>query len=173
MKIYKIIVFLLFITWTNLIYGGTNESSATSTASATLQKTIDIESTPMNFHKILIKSGDSGNAILSSKDGSLKSDTNKDWIFVEGPANNTGTTGLLKITGEPNSSINITFSTNPLNSGDDTIILRDIESNDLINNSITLDSQGKATINTGGKIQIKSGQNKGQYSGTYNATITY
>ncbi|MCP4482120.1 MAG: DUF4402 domain-containing protein [bacterium] len=81
--------------------------------------------------------------------------------------------GELVITAEPNTSINISFSTGDVLTGPGSTIPIYSFLHDSGNNPILLDATGNLTVQLGARVDITATQAEGDYAGTYNMIIDY
>lgn len=80
--------------------------------------------------------------------------------------------GIFTITGEPSTPLTISFTNGTLSNGANTMALSNFTTSTTPASSTT-DSSGSLTLNVGADLAVAANQASGNYTGTYNVTISY
>ncbi|MFV0626566.1 MAG: DUF4402 domain-containing protein [Alphaproteobacteria bacterium] len=136
--------------------------STSGNASVVIQKLISIsETTAMNFGRVYSTAspGDVTLAPAGTRSSSVSTQFDQ-----------TATAGVFAVTGEANTTMDVTFTPGTLSNGANTITLDNLSHTPAV---ATTNASGDLTLNIGGRITTIANQAAGTYSGTYTITVNY
>lgn len=141
-----------------------NTASTSGTATATVIAPITLQhasGAALGFGKFTTGTGGSV-TVSPSGAGSVSGDV----TFVSG---NTNSADAFAVTGEASRSFAITTTAGSVSKGSVSMAFTTVPSA----TALTLSSTGTATFTVGGTLTVAGTETAGNYSGTYNATVTY
>lgn len=139
--------------------------SVTGNATAIIKKALTAtQVTPMNYGTIGVPTA--GGTVTISPAGNVSTSATG-FNFSGSP-----TAGSFTITGEPSTSLTISFQNGSLTGAGTAMTLNNFTSTPAAG-SVTTNTSGSVTLNVGADLVVGASQASGTYTGTYQLTVSY